>query len=1211
MDRRPRGPDGASGSAYAETVAATPVVITPLATPPAGSAADESAATAGGSRYVVLERLGEGGMGEVRLCHDELLGRDVARKQMRRAIACHPDLQARFLREARVQARLEHPSIVPVYDLDVESGAPFFTMKRVRGSTLGEILARLAARESDAVESYSRHRLLAAFASVCLTVELAHESRVVHRDLKPDNVMLGSYGELYVLDWGIAKIADEPARAPRHDAEQGAVRTRTDSFLGTPGYMAPEQLEEPSGVDARADVYALGAILFEIVTLQPLHAIADAAQMMAATLRGVEARPSVRVPGCNTAPELDAICAKATARRREDRYPSVRALHDALEHYRRRDRDLEQRRARAVEHARRAEAAAAEATSEVLPDAPRRVLALREASRALALDPSHAGAFEVIGKLLASPPRVLPPEVDRELGDATAALYRTATRGGAFLLLTWFAYVPFALAIGIRNVPLYVGVSALFALAALASWRESRKHRPAGSSPLWVLFVVGAPIALLATVWSPLVFVAPMTIPFAAGMILFARTRTWPVRQTALACAIVVAPIVLALTGLVPPFFAFEGGRIVLLPVMLALPATLTALASAFILVLVVISIFWWSVRLRRALSAAERQLHLYTWHLRQLLERDPRRGGRTLPPQQGGHAAAGFVGTVVDTVVAAGVDTGVDTGAGRVGLDAPFGDTSDVATRYVATGEDSAPGEGSILGFEDRRIGRRVVMRRVDAGASPEAREELLAEVRIRARLEHPAIPPVYEMATGEDGTSYFTARRPRGMTLAEAVGTGKHTLHHLVEAFAAACQAVEYAHASGVFHRGLGPGCIVVGDYGEVYVTGWRSAATASADHDPASLARADVDALVAVLASIVAAAQRTDVDDEGGVLLPEGAAMPPELEAIAATPAGAASAAQLSAAVSRFLEGERDTSQRRARAAEHVAFAEQAMASALASDGGGAEDRAAAVRSVSHALALDPSNARAAAVMMKLLTEPPRTLPPQAEHELSAAERAGRRRSSRIACFLYLTWFVYAPFVLTQPGASVPLVVALSVAFGAAAAAFWRASRAGTRRVHGELGTVVFSMLAAASLGAVAGPLVLVPTMVVGNVIGFVLQGGSRRRAVVLALACLAFAGPVALQALRIIPASYVAKGEALAIVPHLVAQTPASQVILILIEVMVVFAACVFFRRFRDARNRAEEEIHVHAWQLRQLVPIDAPRPPGARGTVRGCESSQTG
>jgi serine/threonine-protein kinase len=1183
MAEPPRVPDRAPGSAYAETLPATPVTpagTMPAATLPAGSGGDEQEPPGGAPRYVALETLGEGGMGEVQLCHDELLGRDVARKQMRRAIARHPDLQARFLREARVQARLEHPSVVPVYDLDVASGVPFFTMKRVRGSTLGEILARLGAGEKDARESYSRQKLLAAFASVCLTVELAHESGVLHRDLKPDNVMLGSYGELYVLDWGIAKVADDPARASREDAGSDAARTMADSFLGTPGYMAPEQVEEPGSVDARADVYALGAILFEILTLQPLHAIAEAPAMMAATLRGVEARPSVRVPGCNAAPELDAICAKATARRREERYPSVRALHDALERYRRRDRDLEQRRARAAEHAREAGAAATEAASEVEPDAPRRVRALREASRALALDPSQAGAFEVVGELLANPPRLLPPEVERELGEATATLHSAATRGGALLFLTWFAYLPLALAAGIRNVPLYVGVSVLFAVAALASWLESRKHRADGAAPLPILLAVAAPVAALSTVWSPLVLVAPMTIPFASE-ILFARTRRWPFRQTALACAIVVAPVLLALAGLVPPFFAFEGGRIVLLPVMIAMPPTLTATASAVTLALVVISIFVWSLQLRRALTASEHRLHLYTWHLRQLLKRDPVHRRSSLPPQPAGHEAAGPVATAVDT------------GAGRVGLDEPVDAAAGAAARYEGTGETTAPGEGIIL-FEDRRIGRRVVMKKVDAGAIPGAREELLAEVRVRARLEHPAIPPVYEMGTGEDGSLYFTARRPRGTTLADAVALGKHTLHRLVDAFAAACQAVEYAHASGVFHRGMRPGCIVVGDYGEVYVTGWRSAGAAAAGEDPSSLTRADVDALVAVLAFIVAAAQRTPGDDEQGALLPEGVPTPPELEAMTAMGARFASAAELSAAVSRFLDGERDTAQRRARAAEYLVLAEEAMASALAAEGRGAEDRALAVRSVSQALALDPANARAAGVMMKLLTEPPRTLPPEAERELSAAGRADRRRSTRIACLLYLSWFVYAPFVLAQPGVSVPLLAALSVAFGAAAAAFWRSSRRGLESDHDELGTAAFSMLAAASLGAVAGPLVLVPTMVVANVIGFVLQGGARRRGIVLAFALLAIAGPVALQALGVIPPSYVAQGDALAIVPRLVPQTPSSQIILTLIEVMVVVSACIFFRRFRDARNRAEEKLRVHAWQLRQLVPIDGHR-----------------
>jgi serine/threonine-protein kinase len=486
--------------------------------------------------------------------------------------------------------------------------------------------------------------------------------------------------------------------------------------------------------------------------------------------------------------------------------------------------------------------------------------------------------------------------------------------------------------------------------------------------------------------------------------------------------------------------------------------------------------------------------------------------------------------------------------------------------------------------------------MKRVEAGASPEESEQLRAEVLVRARLEHPAIPPVYEMGADEHGSVYFTARRPRGATLADAVALGQHTLYRLAEAFSTACQAVEYAHANGVFHRGLGPDRIVLGDHGEVYVTGWGSATIVSAGEDASSHTRADVDSLVAVLASVLAAAQKTLRDDAESVLLPEGAATPPELEAIAAKPGGFASAAELSAAVARFLEGERDTSQRRARAVEHLVAAEEAMTSALAADNGGAEDRAVAMRWVSQALALDPSNARAAGVMVKLLTEPPRTLPPEAEYELSAAARADRQRSSRIACFLYLTWFVCAPFVLVQPGASVSLVAALSAAFGAAAAAFWGASRAHAEPGKDDLGTVVFSMLAAASLGVVVGPLALVPTMVVANVIGFVLQGGSRRRGVVLSLASLAIAGPVALQALGIIPPSYVARGDALAIVPHLVPQTPASQIVLTLVEVMVVFSACVFFRRFRDARNGAEEKIHVHAWQLRQLVPIEAVPPP---------------
>jgi hypothetical protein len=129
----------------------------------------------------------------------------------------------------------------------------------------------------------------------------------------------------------------------------------------------------------------------------------------------------------------------------------------------------------------------------------------------------------------------------------------------------------------------------------------------------------------------------------------------------------------------------------------------------------------------------------------------------------------------------------------------------------------------------------------------------------------------------------------------------------------------------------------------------------------------------------------------------------------------------------------------------------------------------------------------------------------------------------------------------------------------------------------------------------LGVASGPLVLVPAMAVGNVIGFVLQRGPYRYAFVFVLACLSFAGPIALQILGIIPPSYVAQGDALAIVPHLVPQPSYTPAVLTLVHVMLVFSACVFFRRFRDARNRAEEKLHLHAWQLRHLVPIEAPRP----------------
>jgi serine/threonine-protein kinase len=234
-------------------------------------------------RYVLLGEVGQGGMGTVLRVRDPELGRDLAIKLLRGECRDHPEMLRRFIEEAQIGGQLQHPGIVPVHELgQLPDGRPFFTMKLVKGRTLADLLAERASPRHDLP------RFLGVFEQVCQTVAYAHARGVIHRDLKPANVMVGAFGEVQVMDWGLAKVLVGEGRRDRraNGAPASAIRTvRTEAagaasqagtVAGTPAYMAPEQaLGTVDQLDERSDVFGLGAILCEILTGQPPY-VADA-----------------------------------------------------------------------------------------------------------------------------------------------------------------------------------------------------------------------------------------------------------------------------------------------------------------------------------------------------------------------------------------------------------------------------------------------------------------------------------------------------------------------------------------------------------------------------------------------------------------------------------------------------------------------------------------------------------------------------------------------------------------------------------------------------------------------------------------------------------------------------------------------------------------------------------------------------------------------
>ncbi len=514
-------------------------------------------------RYESEGLLGRGGMGAVLLVRDTRIGREVARKELADTHRQDPVARARFAREARLQGQLEHPAIVPVYDVGTtDQGDPFFTMKCVRGESLKDVLEEL---RSGAPPRFSRRKLLTAFSQLCAAVHYAHDRGVVHRDIKPANVMLGAYGEVYLLDWGVAKVADEGADVAIRELEQSGeldvVQTGCGVIMGSLNTMAPEQAVGGL-VDARADVYALGAILFEILTCAPLHPRGAAHDVLAAIVRGVDARASVRFPAADVPPELEALCVAATRLHPSERLASALAMHQAVERYLDGDRDLELRRASARKHAEDARLLADRALAiSGRDEEDARAAAVREVGRALALDPDNTEALATLVRVTTTPPRTVPREVAEEIEAQARGDIRIGGVAGAVVygLVVLAAYPTWRL-LGGANLVAYVVAHVLWSLAFVASIVTIRKQ---SYCALMAMFFSGVGASIyVSTIFSPLLVVPGVVTAHAA---VFANATPRRIQNTIITFASLasVGTILAEATGLFADTVRFVNGDIV------------------------------------------------------------------------------------------------------------------------------------------------------------------------------------------------------------------------------------------------------------------------------------------------------------------------------------------------------------------------------------------------------------------------------------------------------------------------------------------------------------------------------------------------------------------------------------------------------------------------------------------------------------------------
>jgi eukaryotic-like serine/threonine-protein kinase len=512
-------------------------------------------------RYQPGVELGHGGMGVVYRCYDNRLGREVAVKVQRNAEA----ERKRFVREARLHSRLQHPAIVPVYDLGTaHDGRDILVMREVEGQTLRKVLSM---RKRGEPTTFGRAALLNAFQRVCMAIDYCHKKGVFHRDLKPENVMLGEYGEVYVLDWGLAM-------------ERGEASSRVG---GTKGYTAPEQF---AGTNSeRGDVYSLGAILMEILGAED-----------------------------DAPPELVAIARRSLADDPSLRPESARELAAAVEGFLEGERDLATRKKLADDAAREAMRIATTA------DAGARRAALQLAGRSLALDPEHAEARTVLHHVLTSKPAQLPREVEASTQDSTQAAIRASAAAGALGFVSLFVLAPFELAMGVLDWPWFVVRLILAACAVVACTGLARQWWRASFLAVTGAFAVSL-LSMMSTslVAGPFIILPSMAALIAACLGLLAGRR-WLVGTSLVAFTIIVVPLVLELVGVLPHSLAFTADGFVVKERLIALPEKLTLAYLLVKEISILGAVGAMMGRFHGAFQKTQQDLALHAWQLEQLL---------------------------------------------------------------------------------------------------------------------------------------------------------------------------------------------------------------------------------------------------------------------------------------------------------------------------------------------------------------------------------------------------------------------------------------------------------------------------------------------------------------------------------------------------------------------------------------------------------------